>query len=172
MATYQWYKQGYAVPYNAFGMVVLRKKLDVPAILVSDLAGYSPLADTNGHRVALATTGFAINDVLNIFKVPAGFHVIGGGVRISTAGTDHIDIGVQSTTETKAGKDVNYWLASAPISSTTTTEVALFDHADGNAFNAFYQDCYITDGSIDVVFLTSVEAALIADFWVVGAKVF
>jgi len=167
MATTYHFREGYALPYVGPGMCVLKRNLDVPALIALG-------AEPNGLYVsdvatALATTGFAATDILQIFRVPAGFHVITGGVRITTVGTDNIDIGIQTAAETLEGNaDVDYWLNAGVITAATCL---VFDHADGDAYNAIYQDVFLTNGSINVVFNTSAEAALIADFWVVGCKV-
>jgi len=166
--TYHFYKQGYAIPYDAFGHVVLKKRLDVPALIASGAAGYSPLA-VDGVRTALADTGFGIADILELFRVPAGFQVLGGGVNVVTVGTDTIDMGVTSATQTQQGAGANRFLDDAPI---TATNVLMFDAADGDAWTTLVQDVYITNGTIDVLFNTSAEAALIADFWILGCKVF
>ena len=118
--TYHYYKQGYAIPYDHFGHVVLRKHLDVPALIVSGAAGYSPLA-VDEVRTALPTTGFGTADILNLFRVPAGFLVLFGGVKVTTAGTasSTLDIGVLTAAQVATnGVEAGYWLDAAVVSST------------------------------------------------------
>jgi hypothetical protein len=171
MATYHYYKEGYAVPYDAFGMAVLRKRVDIPAIIAKGANG--PLA-VSEVRTALPAIGFDTGDILQIFRVPLGFHALGGGVRVVTVGdgtATTIDVGVQSSTQTQHGQDIDYWLDAGPLSAAA---VLVFDHADGDAFNTqYYEDVYITNGSIDIVFNASDdEGAAIFDIWVRGCKGF
>ena len=178
--TYHWHKQGYAIPYDAFGMVTLKKTLDVPAIIASGAAGYSPLAVAD-VRTALPSTGFADGDSINMFRVPAGFLVLFGGVRVTTAGTTSctMDVGYLSGTQTAQGvasggggantANDDYWMAAVDVTSTGNY---IFNPVGEQtwAVAAVYYDLYVTDGSIDVLFESAVQAALIAEFWVVGCK--
>lgn len=173
--TYHWHKQGYAIPYDAFGMVTLKKTLDVPALIASGAAGYSPLA-VSDVRTALPSTGFADGDSINMFRVPAGFLVLFGGVRVTTGGTASclMDVGFLSATQTAtavaavAAND-DYWMLDVAVA---TTGNYIFNPAGEQTWNpaATFYDLYVTAGSIDVLFAGAVQAALIADFWVVGAK--
>jgi hypothetical protein len=170
--TYHYYKEGYAVPYDAFGMAVLRKRVNIPKMISDGALGISPLAVAD-VRTALPAIGFDTGDILEVFRVPAGFHAVGGGVNVVTIGdgtASTIDVGVQSTTQTQGGQDIDYWLDAGPLSA---ANVLVFDHADGDAFNVYYEDVYITDGSIDIVFNASDdEGAAIFDIWVRGCKAF
>lgn len=175
--TYHFYKQGYEIPFDNFGMAVLKKHLDVPAIIASGVAGYSPLAIA-GVRTALPTTGFASTDILNLFRVPAGFLVLGGGMKITTAGstTTTIDLGIISATQTAVGValgtgDVNYYWDACVTSAVGNKS---FDGATGTAWSAEepFTDLYVTDGSLDITFNTAAQLLLIADIWVIGAKVY
>jgi len=182
MATYHFYKQGYEIPFDNFGFCVLRKHLDVPAIIASGVVGYSPLA-VGGVRTALASTGFAAADILNLFRVPAGFLVLGGGLKVTTAGsaTTTIDVGYATGTQTADGvaatgggantADVGFWLETAVISAVGNFP---FDATTGTVWypGTPFVDLYVTDGSIDVTFNTAAQLTLIADFWVYGAKVY
>ena len=175
--TYHWHKQAYAIPYDAFGMVVLKKHFDVPAIIASGAAGYSPLAVAD-VRTALPSAGFANGDSINMFRVPLGFLVLFGGVRVTTAGTASctMDVGFLSATQTAEGvrgslADDDHWMAAVAVS---TTGNYIFNPAGEQTWNvaATFYDLYVTDGSIDVLFETATQAALIADFWVIGCKAF
>ena len=170
--TYHWYKQGYAVPYDAFGHAVLRKHLDVPAIIASGVAGYSPLA-ISGVRTALPTTGFGVGDILNLFRVPAGFLVLFGGVRVTTAGTSgtDLDIGCVTTAQVATTGEAGYWLDAAAVD---VVGYFPFDGATGIDWSPGETEynLFITTGSIDVTFNSVADLALIADIFVVGCKVF
>jgi len=173
VATYHYYKQGYEIPFDNFGFAVLRNHLDVPAIIASGVAGYSPLA-VGGVRTALPATGFAINDILQMFRVPQGFHIMTGGVRITTAGTaaTTIDMGIVSASETANGAASGLLLTTAVTSAVANL---LFDATVGTTIPATaidVQDYFITDGTISVKFNTAAQLLLIADFWVIGAKCF
>ena len=170
--TYHWYKEGYNVPYDAFGHAVLRKKLDVPALIASGAAGYSPLA-ISGVRTALPSTGFASTDILNLFRVPAGFLVMFGGVRVTTAGTatGTLDVGAVTASQVATSAEAGYWLDAAVVSATGNFP---FDGSTGTDWSpaATEFNLYITTGSIDLTFNTIAQLALIADIFVVGCKVF
>jgi len=173
VATYHYYKQGYEIPFDNFGFAVLRNHLDVPAIIASGVAGYSPLA-VGGVRTALPATGFAINDILQMFRVPQGFHIMTGGVRITTAGTaaTTIDMGIVSASETANGAASGLLLTTAVTSAVANL---LFDATVGTTIPATaidVQDYFITDGTISVKFNTAAQLLLICDIWVIGAKVF
>jgi len=177
MATYHWINQGYAIPYDSFGHTVLRKKVDVPALIASGAAGYSPLAVSN-VRTALASTGFASTDILNLFRVPAGFLILGGGCKVTTAGssTTTIDVGcvAGSTQLATAGNDAGAFLETAVISATGNFN---FDASTGTEWvessdKLPVTNLYVTNGSIDLTFNTAAQLLLIADFWVFGVKVY
>jgi len=172
--TYHFYKQGYAVPYDTFGHVLLRKHLDVPAIIASGAAGYSPLA-VAGVRTALASTGFAATDILQLWRVPAGTLLIGGGFKVTTAGSaTTIDIGNISATETMAlGAEKDRWLDACAVAEDEYN----FDTEDGDEWATVtakhpLQTLYITNGSVDLTFNGAAEKTLIADFWMFGYKVY
>lgn len=176
MPTYHYYKEGYDIPYDNFGFAVLRRHVDVPAIIASGALGYSPLA-VAGVRTAIASTGFADGSVLELFRVPAGFLMLGGGVKVTTAGTAActMDVGYATGGQTavsvanaSAAND-DYFMAVADISAVGNFP---FDGATGTLWSTEepFTDLYVTNGSIDVTFETAVQLLLIADFWVYGAK--
>lgn len=172
MATYHYFKEGYAVPYDAFGHVILKRHLDVPALIAE--SGYSSLAVSN-VRTLLPTTGFAINDILEIWRVPAGTLLLGGGVKVTTAGAaTTIAVGVTSSSQVKGGAEFDRWAASIPV---PTPNEYNFDTDDGDEWASVtathpLQTLYITNGTVDVKFLSVAETTLIADFWMWGYKVF
>lgn len=172
MTTYHYYKEGYAVPYDAFGHVLLRRHLDVPALIAETK---SSLAVSN-VRTNLPSTGFAIADVLQMWRVPAGVLLLGGGVRVTTAGSaTSIDVGHASATATMLETaEANRWLTTC---LTAATGYFNFDSEDGNEWYAFdgaylAQTLSIANLSIDVTFNTAAETTMIADFWMYGHKVY
>lgn len=183
--TYHWHKQGYAIPYDAFGMVLLKKHFDVPALIASGAAGYSPLAVAD-VRAALPSTGFADGDSINMFRVPAGFLYLGGGCKVTTAGTTTctMDVGYLTGTQTARGvasgdhgantANDDAYLAIGAVSGTGSFN---FDGSTGtewvqNTDKLPVTDLYVTDGSIDVLFENAAQVLLIADFWVYGYKAY
>ena len=178
MATYHYYKESYGVPYDSFGMVTLKRHFDVPAIIASGAAGYSPLA-VSGVKTAIASSGFGDGSVVEMFRVPAGFLVMYGGVRVTTAGTAActMDIGYATGAQTAVSvanasvANDDYWIAVGAISATGNFP---FDGSTATDWSpaATYYDLYVTDGSIDVTFESAVQLLLIADFWVVGCKAY
>ena len=173
--TYHYYKEGYAVPYDAFGNVLLKRHLDVPALIASGALGYSPLA-VGGVRTALPSTGFAATDILQIWRVPAGVLLLGGGVRVTTLGTaTTIDVGHASATATMITTAAHDLWANQIVS--TATGYFNFDGEDGDEWYAFdgtygEQTLSIANLSIDVTFNGAAETTLIADFWMFGYKVY
>jgi len=175
MATYHYYKEGYAVPYDAFGNVLLKRHLDVPALRADSIINNSPLA-VSGARTLLPATGFAINDYLQIWRVPAGTMILGGGMRVSTAGASTtIAVGHVSATQTMAKTtEFDRWATTIPV---PTVGYYNFDTEDGDEWATVtakhpLQTLYITNGTIDVKFQSVAETTLICDFWMWGCKVY
>ena len=172
MATYHYFSEGYAVPYDAFGHVILKRHLDVPALIAQ--SDYSLLAVSN-VRTLLPGTGFAIDDILEIWRVPAGTLLMGGGVKVTTAGAaTTIAVGVTSSSQVKGGAEFDRWATTIPV---PTENEYNFDTEDGDEWASVtakhpLQTLYITNGTVDVKFLTVAETTLIADFWMWGYKVF
>jgi len=175
MATYHYYQEGYGLPYDAFGNVLLKRHLDVPALIASGALGYSPLA-VGGVRTALPSTGFAINDYLQLWRVPAGTLLLGGGVKVTTAGlATTIAVGHVSATETMTETtEFDRWATTIPV---PTENEYNFDTEDGDEWASVtakhpLQTLYITTGTVDVKFQSVAETTLIADFWMWGYKVY
>jgi len=173
--TYHYYKEGYAVPYDAFGNILLKRHLDVPALIASGALGYSPLA-VAGVRTALPSTGFAATDILQIWRVPAGVLLVGGAMRVTTLGTaTTIDVGHASATATMVTTaEHDRWVTEAV---TTAVGYFNFDCEDGDEWVAYdgnygVKTLSIANLSIDVTFNTAAESTLIADFWMFGYKVY
>ena len=174
MATYHYFKEGYALPYDHSGNVLLKRHVDVPAIIASGVAGVSPLA-VSGVRTALPSTGFAATDILQLWRVPAGVLLMGGGVRVTTLGTaTTIDVGHASATATMlATAEHDRW---ATELVTTAVGYFKFDTLNGDDWAGVttvqpLETLSIANLSIDVTFNTAAESTLIADFWMYGYKV-
>jgi len=172
MPTYHYHKQGFAIPYDHFGHCVLRQKVDIPAMIASGAVNLSPLA-VSDVRTALPSTGFAASDILQLWRVPAGFLLRNVGVRVSTAegATCTADIGNSSTTQT-------HLLGAAPAGyqgtlnlALATTQICLITDTDLGASTVM--GCvFITDGTIDITFGHADTETCIFDVWAVGCKVF
>ncbi len=171
--TYNYYKEGYAVPYDAFGYVLLRRHLDVPALIAES---QNSSLEVSSVRTLLPSTGFASTDILNIWRVPAGVLLLGGGVRVTTLGTaTSIDVGHASATATMVTTAEHDRWATAIAS--TATGYFNFDAEDGNEWVAYDSDygirtLSIANLSIDVTFNGAAESTLIADFFMWGYKVY
>jgi len=172
MTTYHYYKETYAVPYDAFGHVFLKRHLDVPALRAETKSSLA----VSEVRTNLPSTGFASSDVLQLWRVPAGVLLLGGGVRVTTLGTaTNLDIGHASATATMLETAEHDRWATGIVS--TATGYFKFDTLDGNDWTAVttkqpVQTLSIADLSIDVTFNSAAESTLIADFWMFGYKVY
>jgi hypothetical protein len=83
---YQFLGESAAIPYDAFGNVVMRKFIDVADLI----ANPGKLALTSAPTVPLTTfTGFdgTASDILNVFHLPAGFVLKVAGMYVETADT-------------------------------------------------------------------------------------
>lgn len=170
--TYHYFKEAYEIPYDAFGHVFLKRKLDVPALIAETRSSLA----VSEVRTNLPSTGFAATDILQIWRVPAGVILLGGGVRVTTLGTaTNLDIGHASATATMLEAAEHDRWATGIVS--TATGYFKFDTLDGNDWAAVTAvqpllTLSIADLSIDVTFNSAAESTLIADFWMFGYKVY
>lgn len=162
MSTYQWKGAGYGLPAVGGGAMRLQRRIDIPALIAAgSKAGLALVADPD-TGVALASTGFASSDILEVFWVPKGTKVrqVGFYVLTGEGATATIDVGVTSSTETEDGADADGWLNNANIETAgvtgATTDATLTmgeDTVPGG-------ELYITDGSIDILFNNACDAAI------------
>lgn len=165
MSTYQWKGAGYGLPMNTGGRIF--KKVDVPALIAAGAFSGLALVAAPDTGVALASTGFAADDILEIFWVPKGTMVKQCGVYTITGegATCTINAGVTSATETEDGTDIDGWgifsiqTSGATDATTDATGADAFGNVDvpGGVL-------YITDGSIDIEFNHATDAAIFV-FW-------
>jgi hypothetical protein len=137
------------------------------------LIAAQPFVDTSGDALTIPSTGFAASDILEVFQVPAGFHLICVGARVTTAegGACTADIGNVSATQTNelaAGADD--YMGTFNLNS-ETTQITLVGDTDIGA-NTTHGVVFITDGSIDVTFATAATAVAVFDIWAMGFRVF
>lgn len=150
-------------------IVNLKRTIDVPYLI--SLAEKSGLALTSApsYGVALASTGFAADDILEIFWVPKGTLIDGCGYYLITAegATCTINAGVTSTTETHdGGGDIDGW----GVFNLNDTAGAVDGTSDDDGYGTDNYPAgimYITNGSIDVEFNHATDAAVF-EFWARG----
>jgi hypothetical protein len=119
MATYDFHGAGHAFPYDAPGFTVLRKKVDLPALI----AAPQNLALAATPSTPLSTfSGMVLNDVLNVFALPRGFLIQTAGVRVTTAegATAAATLGYDATTHLGAS-DPNGLIATLDLNTAAAT---------------------------------------------------
>lgn len=161
MSTYQWKGAGYGLPGLVGNNTVLRKKIDVPTLIANGADAGLALVAAPNTGVALESTGFAANDILEVFWVPAGTIVREVGMYVITGegGTATIHAGVTTSTQTEDGTDIDGWGASMDIETAGVTDAT----ADADGFgtdNVPGGELYITDGSIDIEFNNATDTAV------------
>jgi len=173
MSTYQFKGAGPALPYDSM-FAVLKRHIDLPALVATD---YGKLALASAPKVSLSSfSGFVENDIMQIWEVPAGTIIVGAGCRVTTeeGATASALLGFNDATQTQLGIDATSTDADAygtfdlnDAESICVPLVAL----DGTA--EMFGDLYVTDGSIDLKFVTNeTYASAIFDLWAVVARVF
>jgi len=171
MATFVFKKRGYSMPHVFPNEAPFKKRISMP-----DLIAYGGLVNTSGVDVALPATGFAANDILQVFSVPAGFWLQSIGVRVVTAegaactGT----IGCISATQTHLGAAAAGFFASVNFNSATTqpnTVAATQLGPNTGAGTGNMGVVYNTDGTIDLTLSSADTNAFIADIWAMGWRV-
>lgn len=165
MAAYEFFGDGYGVNVKNHGEPFMRRRLDAP-----DLIANAGLALTSAPTVAvtLASTGFAQNDTLRLFKVPKGALVKRVGLYVVTGegATATIDIGIDSATSTHSlATNDNGWENAGSIQ---TAGVVLYTgDADEFGSDNMMGQLFITNGNINVLFNNAIDTAVV-DFWVEG----
>ena len=161
MATYQWKGAGYGLPYAAGQGQRLIKEIDVPTLIANGANAGLALVAAPNTGVALASTGFAANDILEVFWVPKGTVILGCGAYVITGegATCTINVGVTSTTETHdLGGDIDGW---GVFNIETALAADATDDADGYGTDNYPGGIiYATNGSIDVEFNHATDTAV------------
>ena len=163
---YQYKGMGNSLPYDAFGMAVLRRRVNVPALIATD---FGKLALASAPTVGLTSfAGFVggSSDILNIFHIPAGTMIITAGVRIVTPGTTSV------TGELGDGSNTAGWVATATamdasantVISTLNDETYGGDIKQGHVYNAA--------DTIDFLFAGATDILGVYDFFAVCHKVY
>ena len=162
MTTFAYANRGPGMPYGAPHDVPFKININIP-----DMIANQPLDGT------LPATGFAANDVLQVFEVPAGFLLTHVGVRVTTAegGACTADIGNASATQTHllAAAAVGY-MGTIDLNSAVTQTVLVADTHLG--VDNYMGVVFVTDGTIDLTFITAATAVAVFDVWAAGFRVF
>lgn len=161
MATYQWKGAGYALP----GIPgIYRITIDVPKLIANGSRAGLALVAAPNTGVALASTGFAANDILEVFWVPKGTIIreCGMYVIVGEGDTATINAGVTSSTETEDGTDIDGW-GVFDIETAGVTDATSDDDGFGTD-NVPGGELYITNGSVDIEFNNATDTAVF-EFW-------
>jgi len=157
MAQYTFLGLGAGVPYEAPGMITMQKKIDLPTLISTDYGKLALAASPNTPLTSFS--GFVLNDVLEVFKVPDGFVLLGVGNVIATAEgeTANITYGNTSTTETQIVLDASAADPNAYFSDDLATADSRFPGlvALDGSFDAS-RDMFVTDGTIDITFTSNI----------------
>ena len=171
MATLKFYKDSYSPGvYQPPGFAPFRRNIDLPALVAASPA---PLASTSDVRTALASTGFAAADILQVFQVSLGFCLRMVGVRVTTVegATCTADIGNCSATQThRLAANPDGFMGTCDLNSATTQITLITDEDLGGS--TYEGVVFVTNGSIDVTFGHASTETAIFDVFAMGAMCF
>jgi hypothetical protein len=173
MATFKFFGDGYSSgSYDPPGYAPFRKHIDIP-----DLIENGGLANTSDKATPLASTGFAASDILQVFQVSVGFCLRHVGARVTTAeGAACVaDVGCLSATQTHLlAADADGLLGTATdgidLNSATTQINLIADVQLG--YTTYTGLVFVTNGSIDITFVTGGANTAIFDMWAHGFLAF
>jgi hypothetical protein len=173
MSTFKFKGDGYSSgSYDPPGYAPFRKHIDIPALIT-----YGGLTNTSDQKTSLESTGFAAGDILQVFQVSVGFCLRHMGARVTTAeGAACVaDVGCLSDTQTNlvtADADGLLGTATDGINlNSATTQITLKADAQLGCDN-YTGLVWITNGSIDVTFVTGSANTAIFDMWAHGFLAF
>lgn len=162
MTTYAFKNRGVGMPYGAPHDVAFKTNINITEMIANQ-----PL------DAVLPASGFGAADVLQIFEVPAGFLLTHVGVRVTTAegGACTADIGNASATQTHLlAADAVGYMGTIDLNSEVTQTVLVTDtHLGADNYMGVV---FVTDGTIDLTFVTAATAVAVFDVWAAGFKVF
>lgn len=162
MTTYAFKNRGVGMPYGAPHDVAFKININIP-----DMIANQPL------DAVLPATGFGADDVLQIFEVPAGFLLRHVGVRVTTpeGGACTADIGNASATQTHLlTADADGYMGTIDLNSAVVQTVLVADAQLGA--DVTMGVVFVTNGTIDLTFVTAATAVAVFDVWAAGWKVF
>jgi len=156
MANYMFWGGGYAIPFDSPGMVIPRRRLDIPDLISN---GGLALTSDPTEKTSLPSTGFAANDTLDIFRLPKGTLVKRVCCRLVQAegATCTIDVGI-------TGADTDGFLDGSDMNGAAGTVYYTTDalgYGTDNALGYFFSD----DGAVTILFNNANTNNFIADFW-------
>lgn len=169
MATYKFKGESYSPGmYQPAGYPPFRKTIDT-----ADLILNGGLANTSDVETALASTGFAIADVLQIFQVSLGFCLRQVGLRVTTVAgaAATVNMGNNSATQThQLGASAAGYMAATSLNALATSigEIAAA-HLGGSTYEAVV---FVTNGSIDQTYAGAADALSVRDVWAHGFMAF
>jgi len=164
MTTFAFKNRGHGMPYGAPHDVAFKAHIDIP-----DMIANQPLDST------IPAAGFAANDILQVFEVPAGFLLKHVGVRVTVAegGACTALMGNASATQTHLlTADADGYMATTTIdlnAVATKTVLVASVQLGGNTTEGIV---FVTNGTIDITFETADTAVAVFDVWAAGWKVF
>jgi hypothetical protein len=166
MATYR-FKDGPAYPAQ-FGDAggVFKRRVDTPAII----ADSNILTDTSGNAAALAATGWAAADILQVFRVPQGFLLYTVGVFVVTVedSVNTMDIGIITAAQNNWASGASTNLMNTLTGTTAGAQLGLVGDTLGGT--TYMSTLFITDGQISITF-NNASDTIIFDVWAVGWNV-
>jgi len=171
MATFAFKKRGYTMPYHVHTDAAFKATIDLPALILN-----GGLVNSSGVDTSLPATGFAANDILQVFSVPAGFWLHAVGVRVKTVegAACTLDIGNVSATQTHVlGANADGYQGTCNLNALGTQIALVADDGLGRNTGAglgLAGVVFVTDGTIDITFNSADTNAAIFDVWAIGWK--
>jgi len=160
MAEYQFIGESNAVAYEAPGYVVMKKYVDVAALI----AAPQMLALASAPNTPLTSfTGFAAADVVNLFHVPAGFVARMAGMYVQSADTNAATIALGIGGATAA------FMAATAINSTGATITVVGDAYGANSLMAKE---FVANDTVDALLASATAIDAKIHFFLEGYKAF
>ncbi len=164
MANYNFKGDAYALPYEAPGFVILKKRINIPELIANQAYGQE-LVDDNGNVLSLPSTGFSNtnSDILRVFKVPVGTLITVCGALVVTVE------GGAATFDFGDGDDPNGFLAAVNLNSAVSE---LTQVADGYGPDNVSGVLYDAEDSLDITWGTDATAVAVFDIFAMACKVY
>ena len=162
MATFSYKSIGHGMPYGAPHDVAFAKRVDIPSLIANQ-----PL------DAVLPATGFAANDILRVFEVPAGFLLKHLGVRVVTAEGAACtgDFGNGSATATHLLAAVaDGYMGTCDLNTAVVQTVLVADTQLGGDVTEGV--VFVEDDYIKLTFNHADTAVAVFDVWAAGWRVF
>jgi hypothetical protein len=163
--TYCFKGHGAALPYDAFGHAVLKRRINVANLVATDFGKLALAASPTVGLTSFTSFDGTAGDVLQIFRLPAGTLVKSMGIRIVTAGTAS-GTGALGTGASTAG----FMAAQALDAAANTTKVTLVADAYGpdNVSGVVYSAI----DTLDMLFAGAAVVTGTFDVWAEVMKVY